>query len=68
MVIVPIPFYAEFGPNDHQEDAPYFVCHILYETKTKAGGTKLKVLIFQYQLIFGIRMNLRIQIIEQKKP
>ena len=21
MVIVPIPSYAEFGPNDHQEDA-----------------------------------------------
>ena len=26
MVVVSIRPYAEFGPNDHREDAPHFTC------------------------------------------
>ena len=30
MVVVSIPPHAEFGPNDHQEDAHHFIYHFIY--------------------------------------
>ena len=29
-VVVSVPSHAEFGPNDHQEDAHHFIYHFIY--------------------------------------
>ena len=35
MVIVSIPAHAEFGPNDHREDAPHFILKLINFKTTK---------------------------------
>ena len=58
MVAVSILHHAEFGPNDHREDAPHFnfrnvvrVSIIVFSVEKRVRGSPVPVDVFQFNVL-----------------